>query len=188
MQQSWKSFFSCHRNQVDLGDVDLGGVLDEGDVLGPVASRFVTLAAAHVAASDAQGNHGNDDLRDFKRPNVSAVRRPASPHFKKKIVGSNPGQGVRRHEFRHRRSLHNSNSESDFFCNFEASVNMYLHRVIHIKFAKGIHIWGRCYDHNFLRFSPIFGEKIGVFLKKQCYDQIFAKFSFVLSKKRQFFR
>jgi hypothetical protein len=25
---------------------------------------------------------------------------------------------------------------------------------------------GRCYDHNFLRFSPIFGEKIGVFLKK----------------------
>jgi hypothetical protein len=20
-------------------------------------------------------------------------------------------------------------------------------------------IWGRCYDHNFLRFSPIFGEK-----------------------------
>jgi hypothetical protein len=25
---------------------------------------------------------------------------------------------------------------------------------------------GRCYDHNFLRFSPIFG-KIGVFLKNQ---------------------
>jgi hypothetical protein len=25
---------------------------------------------------------------------------------------------------------------------------------------------GRCYDHNFLRFSTIFGEKIGVFLKK----------------------
>jgi hypothetical protein len=34
--------------------------------------------------------------------------------------------------------------------------------------------WGRCYDHNFLRFSTIFGEKIGVFLKNQCYDQIFA--------------
>jgi hypothetical protein len=31
--------------------------------------------------------------------------------------------------------------------------------------------WGRCYDHNFLRFLTIFGEKIGVFLKKQCYDQ-----------------
>jgi hypothetical protein len=30
---------------------------------------------------------------------------------------------------------------------------------------------GRCYDHNFLRFLPIFGEKIGVFLKNQCYDQ-----------------
>jgi hypothetical protein len=31
---------------------------------------------------------------------------------------------------------------------------------------------GRCYDHNFLRFSTIFGEKIAVFLKNQCYDQI----------------
>jgi hypothetical protein len=28
----------------------------------------------------------------------------------------------------------------------------------------------RCYDHNFLRFSPIFGGKNGVFLKKQSYD------------------
>jgi hypothetical protein len=41
--------------------------------------------------------------------------------------------------------------------------------------------WGRCYDHNFRRFLPIFGEKIGVFLKNQCYDhyfcqKIFAKF------------
>jgi hypothetical protein len=34
---------------------------------------------------------------------------------------------------------------------------------------------GRCYDHNFLRFSPIFGEKIGVFLENQCYDQFFFK-------------
>jgi hypothetical protein len=33
---------------------------------------------------------------------------------------------------------------------------------------------GRCYDHNFLRFSTISGEKIGVFLKSQCYDQNFA--------------
>jgi hypothetical protein len=31
---------------------------------------------------------------------------------------------------------------------------------------------GRCYDHNFLRFSTIFGEKIGVFPINQCYDQI----------------
>jgi hypothetical protein len=37
------------------------------------------------------------------------------------------------------------------------------------------------------RFFPIFGEKIGVFLKYQCYDQFFSKFGFVLSKKRQFF-
>jgi hypothetical protein len=50
-----------------------------------------------------------------------------------------------------------------------------------------LHSWGRCYDHNFLRFSTIFGKKIGVFLKKQCYDQNFALFSFVLSKKRHFF-
>jgi hypothetical protein len=39
-------------------------------------------------------------------------------------------------------------------------------------------IWsGRCFDHNFLRFLPIFGEKIGFFLQNQCYDQIFAKTS-----------
>jgi hypothetical protein len=47
---------------------------------------------------------------------------------------------------------------------------------------------GRCYDHNFLRFSPIFAEKFGVFLKNQCYDQIFAKSSSSVSKKRQYFR
>jgi hypothetical protein len=33
---------------------------------------------------------------------------------------------------------------------------------------------GRCYDHNFLRFLTIFGEKIGVFLINQSYDQFFA--------------
>jgi hypothetical protein len=48
--------------------------------------------------------------------------------------------------------------------------------------------WGRCYDHNFLRFLPIFGEKNGIFLKYQCYDQLFSKFSFVSSQKRHFFR
>jgi hypothetical protein len=37
----------------------------------------------------------------------------------------------------------------------------------------GEKIWGRCYDHNYLRFLPIFGEKIGVFLKNHCYDPIF---------------
>jgi hypothetical protein len=46
---------------------------------------------------------------------------------------------------------------------------------------------GRCYDHNFLRFLTISGEKIGVFITNQCYDQNFAYFSFVLSQKRQFF-
>jgi hypothetical protein len=34
--------------------------------------------------------------------------------------------------------------------------------------------WVRCYDHNFLRFLTISGEKIGVFPKTQCYDQNFA--------------
>jgi hypothetical protein len=34
--------------------------------------------------------------------------------------------------------------------------------------------WDRCYDHNFLLFLTIFGEKIGVFLKNQCYDRNFA--------------
>jgi hypothetical protein len=33
-----------------------------------------------------------------------------------------------------------------------------------------ISIWCRCYDHNFLRFFPIFCDKIDVFLKYQCYD------------------
>jgi hypothetical protein len=36
-----------------------------------------------------------------------------------------------------------------------------------------LHFRGQCFDHNFLRFSPIFGEKIGVFLKKQCYYNFF---------------
>jgi hypothetical protein len=39
--------------------------------------------------------------------------------------------------------------------------------------------WGRCYDHNFLRFFSIFGEKIGVFIKNQRYDQLFSKLGFV---------
>jgi hypothetical protein len=31
---------------------------------------------------------------------------------------------------------------------------------------KTLKSWGRCYDHNFLRFLTIFGGKIAVFLKK----------------------
>jgi hypothetical protein len=52
---------------------------------------------------------------------------------------------------------------------------------------KGGKIRGRCYDRNFLRFLPIFGEQIGVFLKNQCYDHFFAKINSNLSKKRQIF-
>jgi hypothetical protein len=45
--------------------------------------------------------------------------------------------------------------------------------------------WGDVtYDHNFLRFLPIFGKKICVFLKDQWYDQIVLKFGFVLSQSK----
>jgi hypothetical protein len=47
--------------------------------------------------------------------------------------------------------------------------------------------WGRCYDHNFQRFLPIFGEKIGVFLKNQCYDHNFQRFLPIFGKKSAFF-
>jgi hypothetical protein len=43
-----------------------------------------------------------------------------------------------------------------------------------VKLEKSRVTRGRCYDHNFLRFSTIFGDKIGVFLKNQCYDQNYA--------------
>jgi hypothetical protein len=63
--------------------------------------------------------------------------------------------------------------------------------VFHTQFLKcrqGCFVpWGRCYGNYFLRFLPILGEKIGVFLKNQCYDQNFAYFIFVLSQKSQYF-
>jgi hypothetical protein len=59
-------------------------------------------------------------------------------------------------------------------------------KILRIAYCK-IKSRGRCYAHNFLRFSTIFGEKIGVFLKNQCYDQLFSKFGFVLRKKRPIF-
>jgi hypothetical protein len=43
---------------------------------------------------------------------------------------------------------------------------------------------GRCYDQNFLRFLPIFDEKIGGLLENPCYDQFFSKTSSILSKER----
>jgi hypothetical protein len=43
------------------------------------------------------------------------------------------------------------------------------HAINLIKYGLHRRIRGRCYDHNFLRFLTIFGEKIGVFLKNQCY-------------------
>jgi hypothetical protein len=47
--------------------------------------------------------------------------------------------------------------------------------------------WGRWYDNNFLRFSTIFGEKIGVFLKYQCYDQFFQNLALFRVKNAIFF-
>jgi hypothetical protein len=46
---------------------------------------------------------------------------------------------------------------------------------------------GRCYDNNFRRFFPIFGEKIGVFLKYQCYDQLFKNLALFWVKNANFF-
>jgi hypothetical protein len=48
--------------------------------------------------------------------------------------------------------------------------------------AKGL----GCYDHNFLRVLPIFGEKIGVFSKSNVMITIFHKTKSSLSKKRHF--
>jgi hypothetical protein len=39
--------------------------------------------------------------------------------------------------------------------------------------SRRIGAWGRCNDHNFMRFLPIFGEKIGVFFKKNNVMKIF---------------
>jgi hypothetical protein len=45
----------------------------------------------------------------------------------------------------------------------------------------------RCFDQNFRDFCRIFGEKIGVFLKKQCNDPNFTKIGSNLDKKCHFF-
>jgi hypothetical protein len=48
-------------------------------------------------------------------------------------------------------------------------------------------VWGRCYDHNFLRFSIIFGEIFFVFLKNRCYDLFFQKLAVVEAKNANIF-
>jgi hypothetical protein len=47
--------------------------------------------------------------------------------------------------------------------------------------------WGRCYDHTFLIFLPIFGEKNGVFLKTNVMIKFWQKVSSSLSKNATFF-
>jgi hypothetical protein len=43
--------------------------------------------------------------------------------------------------------------------------------------------WGRCYDHSFLRFLPIFGEKMAFFYKTNVMIIFFAKTISSLRKK-----
>jgi histone deacetylase 3 len=43
-------------------------------------------------------------------------------------------------------------------------LNYGLHKKMQVRQAVRV-TRGRCYDHNFLRFLPIFCEKIGIFLK-----------------------
>jgi hypothetical protein len=47
-------------------------------------------------------------------------------------------------------------------------------KIFRIKNSSNAIASGRCYDQNFMRFLPTFGEKkIAVFLKNQCYDNFF---------------
>jgi hypothetical protein len=49
-----------------------------------------------------------------------------------------------------------------------------LHMCIHMKKSSEDKIRGRCYDHTYLRFSPIFGKKLAFFSKTIVMIQIFA--------------
>jgi hypothetical protein len=51
-----------------------------------------------------------------------------------------------------------------------------------------MYIWGRCYDHNFLRFSPIFGEKIGDLLNTKAMINFFQNLALFWAKNANFFR
>jgi hypothetical protein len=46
---------------------------------------------------------------------------------------------------------------------------------------------GRCYDHNFLRFLPNFGEKMAFFLKTNVMVQMFQKLKPLWTKNANFF-
>jgi hypothetical protein len=46
---------------------------------------------------------------------------------------------------------------------------------------------GRCYDHDFLQFLTIFGDKIGVFLKTNVMINFIQNLALFSVKKRQFF-
>jgi hypothetical protein len=68
--------------------------------------------------------------------------------------------------------------------NSAQKVNVHFCCVFHKKHTP----WGRCYDHNFLRVLPIFGEKVGVFLKKNnVMIKILHNLALFGVEKRQFF-
>jgi hypothetical protein len=78
-----------------------------------------------------------------------------------------------------------------FYIAIKPSIDIVMYAILKCP-AHGIvakcRIWGPCCDRNFLRFSPIFGEPIGVFITKQCYDPIFVLASSNLGKKWPHFR
>jgi hypothetical protein len=47
--------------------------------------------------------------------------------------------------------------------------------------------WGRCYDHNFLRFFPIFGEKLAFFLYTNVMINFFQNLALFWVKNANFF-
>jgi hypothetical protein len=47
--------------------------------------------------------------------------------------------------------------------------------------------WGRCYDHNFLQFFPIFGKKLAFFLNTNIMIKLFQNFALFSVKNENFF-
>jgi hypothetical protein len=55
---------------------------------------------------------------------------------------------------------------SNLHTTYNAGVVVVSYGLVYNFWSRRIGSRGRCYDHNFLRFSAFLGEKIGVFLKK----------------------
>jgi hypothetical protein len=74
---------------------------------------------------------------------------------------------------------------------FSTGVFLYILRFQWLGYILGIvfhkPIWGRCYDHNFLRFSPIFGEKLAPFSKHNVMISFFHNLALFCVKNANFF-